>query len=119
MELNRSDVVEVPEERVQASAELVVPNLDLVVVAWRGWVWGEGGGWVGVSSASVVCRCGSVMAVDRNAFQAAAANSGGDDQIKSAPDSLFALCADVGFFWERGWTPILGADRVDASGIRS
>jgi hypothetical protein len=77
VELNRSDVVEVPEEGVQASAELVVPNLDLVVVAWRGWAWGEGGGWVGVSSASVVCRFGSVMAVDRNAFQAAAANSEG------------------------------------------
>ena len=76
MELNRSDVVEVPEEGVQASAKLVVPNLDLVVVAWSGWAWGEGGGWVGVSSASVVCRFGSVMAVDRNAFQAAAANSG-------------------------------------------
>jgi hypothetical protein len=76
VELNRSDVVEVPEEGVQASAELVVPNFDLVVVAWSGRVRGEGGGWVGISSASVVCRFGSVMAVDRNAFQAAAANSG-------------------------------------------
>ena len=35
VELNRADVVEVPEQREQTPLLLVVPDLDLVVVATR------------------------------------------------------------------------------------